>query len=59
MSGSFLFNKQPVPVNVAVTLFSTGRYLDRIDLRGAEPLFEERLVVFDNKRVDTLLAIPL
>jgi anthranilate 1,2-dioxygenase small subunit len=43
----------------AMTLFSTGRYLDRINLRGAEPLFEERLVVFDNKRIDTLLAIPL
>jgi 3-phenylpropionate/cinnamic acid dioxygenase small subunit len=43
----------------AMTLFSTGRYLDRITLRGAEPLFEERLVVFDNKRIDTLLAIPL
>ena len=43
----------------ATTLFATGRYLDRITLRGAEPLFEERLVVFDNKRIDTLLAIPL
>jgi anthranilate 1,2-dioxygenase small subunit len=43
----------------AMTLFSTGRYLDRITLRGTEPLFEERLVVFDNKRIDTLLAIPL
>jgi anthranilate 1,2-dioxygenase small subunit len=43
----------------AMTLFSTGRYLDRITLRGAEPLFEERLVVFDSKRIDTLLAIPL
>ena len=43
----------------AMTLFSTGRYLDRISLRGPEPLFEEKLVIFDSKRIDTLLAIPL
>jgi 3-phenylpropionate/cinnamic acid dioxygenase small subunit len=41
------------------TLFSTGRYLDRIDLRGATPLFAEKLVVLDSRRIDTLLAIPL
>jgi anthranilate 1,2-dioxygenase small subunit len=40
-------------------LFSTGRYLDRIDLRGPEPLFAEKLVIFDSKRIDTLLAIPI
>lgn len=43
----------------AMALFSSGRYLDRIDLRGGEPLFAEKLVVFDNRRIDTLLAIPL
>ena len=43
----------------ATTLFSTGRYLDRIDLRGPEPLFAEKLVVLDSRRIDTLLAIPL
>ncbi|HEV2548511.1 MAG TPA: aromatic-ring-hydroxylating dioxygenase subunit beta [Stellaceae bacterium] len=43
----------------AMSLFSAGRYLDRVDLRGAEPLFQEKIVVFDNKRIDTLLAIPL
>jgi anthranilate 1,2-dioxygenase small subunit len=43
----------------ATMLFSTGRYLDRIDMRGAEPLFAEKLVVFDSRRIDTLLAIPL
>ena len=43
----------------AMTLFSTGRYLDRIALAGPEPLFEERLVICDSRRVDTLLAIPL
>ena len=40
------------------TLFASGRYLDRIVL-GAEPLYEERVVVCDSRRFDTLLAIPL
>jgi 3-phenylpropionate/cinnamic acid dioxygenase small subunit len=43
----------------ATMLFSTGRYLDRIDLRGHEPLFAEKLVLLDSRRIDTLLAIPL
>ena len=43
----------------AMALFSTGRYLDRIALAGAEPLFEEKLVICDSRRIDTLLAIPL
>jgi anthranilate 1,2-dioxygenase small subunit len=43
----------------AMSLFSAGRYLDRIALAGAEPLFEEKLVICDSRRVDTLLAIPL
>ena len=45
--------------NGATALFSTGRYLDRVDFRGSEPLFAEKLVVFDSRRIDTLLAIPL
>jgi anthranilate 1,2-dioxygenase small subunit len=43
----------------AFGVFSTGRYLDRVDLSGTEPLFQEKIVVFDNRRIDTLLAIPL
>jgi len=39
-------------------LFASGRYLDRIVL-SAEPLYEERVVVCDSRRFDTLLAIPL
>ena len=39
-------------------LFASGRYLDTIVL-GAEPLYEERVVVCDSRRFDTLLAIPL
>ena len=40
-------------------VFSVGRYLDLIDLNGPHPLFREKRVIFDNERVDTLLAIPL
>ncbi len=42
----------------ATLLFATGRYLDRIRL-GDTPLFEDKLVVLDSRRIDTLLAIPL
>ena len=42
-------------------LFASGRYLDRIVLRGerGEPQYEERVVVCDSRKFDTLLAIPL
>lgn len=40
-------------------VFSVGRYADVIDLTGEKPLFRERRVIFDNERVDTLLAIPI
>jgi anthranilate 1,2-dioxygenase small subunit len=43
----------------AMSLFSAGRYLDRIALGGAEPIFTERLVICDSRRIDTLLAMPL
>ena len=38
-------------------IFASGRYLDRIVL--PEMQYEERVVVCDSSRVDTLLAIPL
>jgi 3-phenylpropionate/cinnamic acid dioxygenase small subunit len=41
----------------ATSVFATGRYLDRIAL--PEMLYEERVVVCDSRRFDTLLAIPL
>lgn len=43
------------------TLFASGRYLDRIVLKGEGglPQYEERVVVCDSRRFDTLLAIPL
>jgi 3-phenylpropionate/cinnamic acid dioxygenase small subunit len=39
------------------TVFASGRYLDRIAL--PELQYEERVVVCDSRRFDTLLAIPL
>ena len=41
----------------ATTIFASGRYLDRVDLRQMQ--YEERVVVCDSRRFDTLLAIPL
>jgi 3-phenylpropionate/cinnamic acid dioxygenase small subunit len=43
--------------NGETALFASGRYLDRILLK--EMLYEERVVVCDSRRFDTLLAIPL
>ena len=42
-----------------VSMFSTGKYLDRIELAGARALFRERRVIFDSRRVDTLMVIPI
>ena len=39
-------------------VFASGKYLDRIVL-SPEPKYEERVVVCDSRRFDTLLAIPL
>jgi len=41
------------------TLFATGRYLDRIDISTSPYRFNERIVVLDSDKIDTLLAIPL
>jgi len=43
--------------NGEAQLFASGRYLDRIFL--PEMQYEERVVVCDSRRFDTLLAIPL
>jgi 3-phenylpropionate/cinnamic acid dioxygenase small subunit len=42
-------------------LYASGRYLDRILLNGdgGKAQFEEKIVVCDSRRFDTLLAIPL
>jgi len=44
--------------NGETMLFASGRYVDRIVL-SPEPLYEERVVICDSRRFDTLLAIPL
>jgi 3-phenylpropionate/cinnamic acid dioxygenase small subunit len=38
-------------------LFASGRYVDRIALGAMQ--YEERVVICDSRRFDTLLAIPL
>jgi hypothetical protein len=43
----------------AMMIFSTGRYLDRLVAEGDDFRFEERLVVFESRQIETLLAIPL
>ena len=40
-------------------LFMSGRYLDAIDVSGPTALFAEKRVIFDNRRIDTLLALPI
>src|SRR5258708_24402442 len=42
-----------------MSIFSTGRYLDRLVIEDGEPRIAERLVVFDSRRIETLLVIPL
>jgi 3-phenylpropionate/cinnamic acid dioxygenase small subunit len=41
----------------ATMVFASGRYIDRIAL--PELKYEERVVICDSRRFDTLLAIPL
>ena len=41
----------------ATLLFASGRYLDRIAVPDMK--YEERVVICDSQRFDTLLAIPL
>ncbi|HEX4111044.1 MAG TPA: aromatic-ring-hydroxylating dioxygenase subunit beta [Stellaceae bacterium] len=40
-------------------LFMSGRYRDVIDTSGPAPLFAEKRAIFDNRRIDTLLALPI
>ena len=43
--------------NGETLLFASGRYVDRISV--PEMRYEERVVICDSRRFDTLLAIPL
>lgn len=40
-------------------VFSAGRYVDRVVLEGDAVRFAEKLVVYDNTWIDTLLVTPL
>ena len=43
----------------SMTVFSTGVYIDTVVVEGEAVLFEERIVVQDSRRVDTLVVIPI
>jgi anthranilate 1,2-dioxygenase small subunit len=40
-------------------IFATGRYLDLYKIEDGKVLLDERIVVCDSSRIDTLLALPL
>jgi anthranilate 1,2-dioxygenase small subunit len=40
-------------------IFATGRYLDLYKIEDGKVFLDERIVVCDSSRVDTLLALPL
>ncbi len=42
-----------------ISVFSSGKYLDRIVFENDAPKFAERIVVFDSRRIDTLIVIPI
>jgi anthranilate 1,2-dioxygenase small subunit len=42
-----------------VSVFSTGRYADKIVVEGERPRFSERIAIFDSRRIDTLMVIPI
>jgi 3-phenylpropionate/cinnamic acid dioxygenase small subunit len=42
-----------------MSLFATGRYVDALVEEAGVLRFQERIVVCDSSRIDTLLAIPL
>jgi anthranilate 1,2-dioxygenase small subunit len=43
----------------SMSIFSAGVYLDQVALSSEGALFEERLVVADSRRIETLLVLPL
>ena len=40
-------------------MFAVGKYLDVIEIRDGRPLFKERRVILESRRVDILLVYPL
>ena len=43
----------------APEIFSTGKYLDMLVNLNGELKFQERIVVCDSERIDTMIVIPL
>ena len=43
----------------ASEMFAVGKYLDGIEIQDGKPLFKERKVVLESRRVDILLVYPL
>ena len=41
------------------SVFSSGEYRDVIVLESGEPRLRERVVIFDSRSIDSVLAIPL
>jgi anthranilate 1,2-dioxygenase small subunit len=46
-------------VDGAMSLFSAGIYLDKVVIEPDGALFEERIVIPDSRRIETLLVLPL
>jgi anthranilate 1,2-dioxygenase small subunit len=42
-----------------ISVFSSGKYLDRIVMEDDQLRFRERLVICDSIRIDTLIVIPI
>ena len=42
-----------------ISVFSSGKYLDKIVFENDRTRFSERVVVFDSRRVHTLMVIPI
>ena len=42
-----------------LSLFATGKYIDRVVMDGGEIRFSQRIVVCDGGNIDALLAMPL
>jgi anthranilate 1,2-dioxygenase small subunit len=46
-------------VDGTMSLFSAGIYLDKVVIEPDGALFEERIVIPDSRRIETLLVLPL
>ena len=42
-----------------VSIFSSGKYVDKIVFKDDTPRFQERIAVCDTGRIDTLIVVPI